>query len=196
MLYQIHRYPAELIDVIRLDGGQRVVIRPVLPQDEALTTAFFGKLTAPARYDRFMSPMRNLPPELVKRFTNVDYANHLALVAVVVEDGDEVVVAEARYARIADASDAEFAISVAEAWQGKGLAQVLLGKLACRASTAGVRKIVGETLATNEKMLHLARKAGFTVRRSPDVRGVMLLERGVEAAPPGTPCHAAADLAA
>ena len=58
MLYQIHRYPADLIDVVRLAGGQRVVIRPVLPQDEELTGAFFRNLPAPARYDRFMSPMR------------------------------------------------------------------------------------------------------------------------------------------
>ena len=58
MLYQIHRYPADLIDVVRLADGQRVVIRPVLPQDEGLTAAFFGNLPAPARYDRFMSPMR------------------------------------------------------------------------------------------------------------------------------------------
>ena len=55
MTYQIHRYPAELIDVVRLAGGQRVVVRPVLPQDEDLTTAFFRNLSAPARYDRFMS---------------------------------------------------------------------------------------------------------------------------------------------
>ena len=41
-------------------------------------------------------------------------------------------------------------------------------------------------------LLHLARKAGFAVKPSPDVRGVMLLERGVEAAEPATPCGAAA----
>src|SRR5829696_8430208 len=97
MLYQIHRYPAELIDVVHLSNGQRVVIRPVLPQDEGLTTDFFGNLPAPARYDRFMSPMRNLPPEMIKRFTNIDYSGHLALVAEVFEDGREIVVAEARY---------------------------------------------------------------------------------------------------
>jgi hypothetical protein len=45
--YQIHRYPADLIDVVRLAGGaHRVVIRPVLPQDEDLTSAFFGDLPA------------------------------------------------------------------------------------------------------------------------------------------------------
>ncbi|NJO34575.1 MAG: hypothetical protein HC869_17035 [Rhodospirillales bacterium] len=53
--------------------------------------------------------------------------------------------------------------------------------------------MVGETLATNDKMLHLARKGGFTVRRSPDVRGVMVLEKVVEAAQRGTPCSAPAD---
>lgn len=193
MLYQIHRYPAELIDVVHLSNGQRVVIRPVLPQDEGLTTDFFGNLPAPARYDRFMSPMRNLPPEMIKRFTNIDYSGHLALVAEVFEDGREIVVAEARYVRATDPSVAEFAVSVADGWQGQRLASRLLDKLICRASTAGVERIVGETLATNDKMLHLARKAGFTIKRSPDVRGVMLLDRAVEPAALGTPCYDAAD---
>ena len=189
MLYQIHRYPAELIDVVRLAGGQRVVIRPVLPQDEGLTAAFFGNLPAPARYDRFMTPMRHLPPDLVKRFTNIDYAHHLALVAELFENGRETVVAEARYVRSPGSPVAEFAVSVADEWQGQGLASRLLGTLLCRASTAGVQRMVGETLATNDKMLHLARKAGFTVKRSPDARGVMLLEKTVEPASPGTPCN-------
>lgn len=189
MLYQIHRYPAELIDVLRLKGGRRLVIRPVLPQDEDLTNEYFGSLPAPARYDRFMSPMRNLPPELVKRFTNIDYADHLALVAEVFEGGQEIVIAEARYARLAsDPSAAEFAVSVAERWQGMGLASLMLCKLVCRAATAGIGRIVGETLATNAKMLHLARKAGFRITMSREVRGLMLLEKVIDAKPAGRPC--------
>jgi acetyltransferase len=188
--YRIHHYPAELIDVVRLAGGARVVIRPVLPQDAPLTAAFFGNLPADARYNRFMSPMRGLPPGLVERLTDVDYRDHLALVAEVFEDGRETVVAEARYARLPDASQAEFAVSVAEAWQGRGLARLLLSKLVCRAAGAGVRRLVGETLAGNEKMLHLARKTGFTVRRSTDARGVMLLDKVIapEAHARRTPC--------
>jgi acetyltransferase len=187
MLYQIHRYPADLIDVVRLGGDRRLVIRPVLPQDEDLTTDFFSSLPAAARYDRFMSPMRNLPPEMIKRFTNVNYSDHLALVAEVFEDGQETVVAEARYARLAsDPRAAEFAVSVAQRWQGNGLAQLLLCKLGRRAATAGIHRIVGETLATNARMLHLARKAGFTVAASPQVRGLMLLEKAIEAEPGGS----------
>jgi acetyltransferase len=186
MTYQIHRYPAELIDVVRLGDGERVVIRPVLPQDEDLTTAFFRNLSAPARYDRFMTNVRELPPELMRRFTQVDYADHLALVAEVFSGGRETVIAEARYVRMPNSPDAEFAVSVAEPWQGKKLASLLLGKLACRAAAGGVRRMVGETLATNAKMIALARKAGFTIAPSPEVRGLMLLEKAL---PGRQPCN-------
>ena len=130
-----------------------------------------------------MTSMRELPPELMRRFTQIDYADHLALVAEVFVDGRETVIAEARYVRGPDPTVAEFAVSVAEAWQGNRLASLLLGKLACRAAAAGVRRMVGETLATNAKMISLARKAGFTITPSPDVRGLMLLEKAL----PGQP---------
>jgi acetyltransferase len=181
MLYQVHRYPADLIDVVRLRDGRRVLIRPVLPQDEALTSAFFGNLPARARYERFLAPVRDLPPALVKRFTNVDYASHLALLAETFAGGRETVVAEARYVRDGrDASVAEFAVSVAQDWQGRGLASLLLAKLICRAAGAGIARMVGETLANNDRMLHLARKAGFTAKPSAQERGVVLLEKRIE----------------
>jgi acetyltransferase len=185
MLYQIHRYPADLIDVVRLRDGRRVLIRPVLPQDEDITSAFFGSLPARARYDRFMAPMLNLPPDLIRRFTHIDYASHLALVAEIFADGRETVVAEARYANASGAhsSVAEFAVAVAEDWQGQGLASLLLAKLLARAAEAGIRQVVGQTLATNERMLHLARKAGFTATPSGGMRGIVLLEKALAAGP-------------
>lgn len=191
MLYQIHRYPADLIDMVRLRDGRRVLVRPVLPQDEDITSAFFGSLPARARYDRFMAPMPSLPPELVKRFTHIDYASHLALVAEIFTAGGETVVAEARYARDADPSVAEFAVAVAEDWQGQGLASLLLAKLLSRAARAGIGRVVGETLATNERMLHLARKAGFAATRSRDVRGLVLLEKSLAVGPQDIGCEEA-----
>ena len=169
MPYAIHRYPADLIDVVRLGNGQRVVIRPVLPQDEDLTRAFFGELSGASRYARFMTNMRELPAELLERFTHIDYATHVALVAEVFSGDRETVIAEARYVRTSDEA-AEFAVSVAEAWQGQGLASLLLRKLMCRAAAGGVRRIVGETLAGNAKMLSLARKAGLESPPAPRCR--------------------------
>ena len=201
MLYQIHRYPAELIDVVRLAGGQRVVIRPVLPQDEELTDAFFRDLPAPARYDRFMSPMRSLPPELVKRFTNIDYADHLALVAEVFEDGRETVVAEARYVRGADPSAAEFAVSVAEPGRARASPACCSASLpAARPPPACSAWSARRWPPTTRCCIWPARPAS-PITRSPDVRGVMLLGEGTvepaSAGPrPATTAARRADVAA
>ncbi len=196
MLYQIHRYPADLIDILELerDGERRrVVVRPVLPQDEALTGAFFAQLSAAARRDRFLSPLREVPGPLIRRFTQVDYSNHVALVAEVFEEAAEKVVAEARYVRSGTGESAEFAVAVAEDWQGLGLARRLLRTLVCHAGRAGVTRLEGETLASNAAMLHLARVAGFTLRPDPEVRGLVRLDmtlRDMEARPL-FPCGAA-----
>jgi RimJ/RimL family protein N-acetyltransferase len=177
MTYEIHHYPAELIDVVRLADGERVVIRPVLPQDRELMVAFFHGLTAEARCSRFMHPVSEPASELLRQFTHVDHANHVALVAEIFADGREIVIGEARYVRGADPSSAEVSVSVAEPWQGKGLATRMLAKLACRAAAAGVRRITGETFANNERMLSLARRAGFVISESRDAQGVMRLEK-------------------
>jgi acetyltransferase len=189
VLYEIHRYPADMIDVVRVSGGERVIVRPVLPQDAELTAAFFRGLSGSSRYyDRFLSPLREPPPELVARFTKVDYADHLALVAEVFTEGRETVIGEARYVRRADGDSAEFAVSIAEPWQGKGLASLMLSKLTCRAAASGVTRMVGETLATNRRMIALARKAGFATRLSPDVSGLILLEKQMRPPSPGRSC--------
>jgi acetyltransferase len=182
VIYQIHRYPVDLIDVVHLGVTGRVIIRPVLPQDQDLTARFFRDLSQSARYDRFLSPARQLPEDLLRRFTQVDYADHCALVAEVFADGAESVVGDARYVRTPNEPSAEFAVAVAEPWQGKGLASRMLATLMLQASASGIERFTGQTLATNERMLHLARKAGFAVRRSPDTRGLMLLERSISPA--------------
>ena len=174
MTYQ-YRYPAELIDVVHLTNDGRIVIRPVLPQDRELMVAFFHDLSADARCSRFMHPVNEPSSELLREFTHVDHANHVALVAEIFVDGREMVIGEARYVRAADQLSAEVSLSVADPWQGKGLAKLMLTKLERRAAAVGVRRIIGETLATSEKMLSLARKAGFVISES--ARGVMRLEK-------------------
>jgi RimJ/RimL family protein N-acetyltransferase len=181
---------AERSDVVEL-GGQRVLIRPLRPQDAELATAFFASLSPSARYQRFLSPMRSLPPALVKRLTDVDDSEHVALLAEVFCGNRETLIAEARYARLADRMRAEFAISVAERWQGLGLASLLLHKLVCRAASAGLTGLVGETLASNARMIALARRAGFSVRHGQDGSGVLLLQKTLEPWRPHLPGLAA-----
>jgi acetyltransferase len=98
------------------------------------------------------------------RFAQIDYSRHVALLAEVFQDGRECMIAEARYVvDPGDGSACEFAVAVADDWQGLGLASALLDRLERQAAACGVRRIVGETLATNTAMMALARRRGFAI---------------------------------
>jgi acetyltransferase len=156
------RYPVELIDVIKLKGGERVIVRPILPQDEGVAKAFFQSLSPRSRSSRFMQAFQEIPDRLLAQLTHVDHCGHLVLVAEVFTDAREIVIGEARYVVGADGRSAEFAISIADEWQGLGLGTSLLSRLIEAARRAGLQRITGETLASNFSMLRLAEKAGFS----------------------------------
>jgi acetyltransferase len=158
------RQPAQLIGVINLADGRRVAVRPPLPQDLELLTGFFRALSDQARYFRFMTNYRELSERMARRFVEIDHVCHVALVAYVTNGGNQSMVGEARYILSTDdAGSAEFAVAVADGWQGLGLARALLARLSGHAAAAGVRRLVADTLASNAAMLELARAAGFTV---------------------------------
>ena len=189
MTYTIARYPVHLIDVVRLTDGRRVTIRPTLPQDVELQRSFFRSLSAESRYRRFMTRLNELPESLAKRFTNIDYRAHVALLAEVFDEaGRETMIGEARY--VVDDHDpttCEFAIAVADAWQSSGIARALLERLERQAAASGIRRMVADTLITNRSMQRLAARAGYAVSASREDATQARLEKvlsGAADAPP------------
>lgn len=79
--YRIARYPVALIDRLHLADGRSVLVRPVLPQDAGALQEFVRRLSLASRYRRFHMGVRELPPAVLRAFTEVDYATHLGLVA-------------------------------------------------------------------------------------------------------------------
>jgi len=154
----IHPYPAELEGELNLRDGLAVRVRPIRPEDAALELAFFNGLSERSRYHRFMQHLPELPPRMLARFTQLDYDRELALVAI--EKGEFIAVG--RYAPNPDGKSAEFALTVADAWQGKGLGRALLERLCNAAREAGYRALYGHILAENREMLDLAMRLGFT----------------------------------
>jgi acetyltransferase len=157
----IHPYPIELEQALALAGGTRVRVRPIRPEDAELEQRFFAALSERSRYQRFMQQMRHLPPQLLARFTQLDYDRELALVAI--HAGGFIAVG--RYAPNPDGETAEFALVVTDAWQGKGLGRALLERLCDAARAAGYRALYGEILNANHEMLDLARRLGFIEER-------------------------------
>ena len=156
----IHPYPAELEGELKLRDGSTVVTRPIRPEDAALERRFFDGLSEKSRYQRFLNQMAQLPPQLLARFTQLDYDRELALVALAPDSGEFIGVG--RYAPNADGETAEFALTIADAWQGKGIGRALLERLCDCARAAGYRTLYGHILHANREMLELAERLGFT----------------------------------
>lgn len=171
-------YPAHLLALRRLPDGTAIVIRPIHPDDDVLERAFIGALSSDTRYNRLLSG-RKLTPEELRRLTRIDYQREMAFIALCASGGKTRMLGVARYVRDAEGSAAEFALVVADAWQRKGVGSLLLGALVQHAQTAGIGRLHGITLATNQAMQNLARKLGFVQTRDPQDATVRHVEKSL-----------------
>jgi acetyl coenzyme A synthetase (ADP forming)-like protein len=156
------RYPAEWeMDAVLADGAT-AHLRPIQAGDGDALRRFHGRLSPETVYFRFFTPRPRLSDEEVRRFTEVDYHDRVAVVVILEDD----IVAVARYDRI-DATDAEIAFVVADAHQGRGIGTLLLEWLAAYAGANGITHFIAETLSHNRRMLDVFHAAGFRdVRRT------------------------------
>jgi RimJ/RimL family protein N-acetyltransferase len=144
---------------VTLRDGSEVLIRPINPDDKAKLMEGFERLSPESRYRRFLTPMNELNPHLLRYLTEVDHHSHEALVAESADGGEPVGVA--RFVRLADRPEAaEVAVAVADNWQGKGAATELLRRLEARALEEGVEAFVATCLATNTDVLELLDEIG------------------------------------
>jgi RimJ/RimL family protein N-acetyltransferase len=151
----------------RTRRGDVVCIRPLRPDDREREIAYINSLSERSRHFRLFTPLRTLPRHLVEQLMDVDYRQRMAFVATTHRSGSEQIVGVARYG-VADEQDAaEFAVSVADAWQRCGVAGALMKQLSRYAGEQGIRRLTGLILPDNRAMIALARRLGFTVRYDP-----------------------------
>ncbi len=147
-------YPAELAEVSLLDDGTQVELRAILPADAERLLRLFPRLSSQTLYRRFFTPVPRARRAVIERLVRVDYRDRLAIVALV----DDEVVGVARYDRDPSApAEAEAAVVVEDAWQGRGLGTSLLRRLAAAAGQRGVRVLTAEVMAENRPMMGLLR---------------------------------------
>ncbi len=138
-----------------LDDGTRVVIRPIEPGDKPRLAAAMEHLSAESIRRRFLAAKPSLSRSELRYLTEIDGVNHLALVAVL-EDDPEQLAAVARCVRLEPGGDvAEFAIVVGDAMQRQGLGTALAAALADAACRVGIRRFAATTLADNEPVQRL-----------------------------------------
>lgn len=156
----IFPYPIDLEREVRLKDGSPMSMRPIRPDDAGRENAFVAKLSDASRYARFQHAVASLSPEMIVRFTQLDYDREMALL-LLSPAGDEIL-GVARYFPNPDRVSAEFACVVADAWAGRGAGSVLMRALIDCAREAGYQRLEGDVLHTNNAMLALAARLGFT----------------------------------
>src|SRR6187200_3599699 len=149
-------YPREWeADILLTDGGV-AHLRPIKPSDAPRLVAFYDRVSPESKYLRFFAPYPRLSNRDVKRFTEVDYLDRVALIITLGDD----MIAVGRYDRIED-DHAEVAFLIEDAHQGRGIGQLLLEHLAQAARERGITRFVAEVLPDNRKMITVFTEAGY-----------------------------------
>jgi acetyltransferase len=163
----IHPYPTHLIERVQLPDGKDLVIRPIRPEDAEMEQAFVRGLSEQTKYFRFMQAIKELTPEMLVRFTQIDYDREMALIGVIEHEGSEVEVGVARYIARPGGEACEFAIVVSDDWRNLGIGARLMRSLIQNARSRGFRVMDGEVLSANSRMLALMRSLGFRIENDP-----------------------------
>lgn len=160
--------PAQYAESWPLLHAHSLTVRALQPEHADLEVRFGLALSTQSRYERFLGGGVKLTPELLARLVNVDFSRDAALIATVAFADSETPVGVGRYALTDEDDTAEIAVTIADAWQGCGLGRLLLERVVDAARRNGVRRLTGDVLATNARMLALARRFGFRIDLHPE----------------------------
>jgi acetyltransferase len=160
----IHPYPTHFVKKIQLNDGTDITIRPIRPEDAEMEAKFVRELSNEAKYFRFMNSFHELSQEMLVRFTQIDYHNEMALIAVKTDNQGEEQIGVARYSTNVDKTSCEFALVVSDKWQSRGIAHHLMKDLMEIARDRNLETMEGQVLRENSKMLELVASLGFQVR--------------------------------
>ena len=143
-----------------LRNGRRIEIRALRPGDRADLVAAVGRTSARSLYRRFFGLKRYFSEKEIDFFLNIDFANHVALVAVVREGGRPAIVGGGRYVVVRPGT-AEVAFTVVDQYQGQGIGAALMRHLTALARDAGLKELIAEVLPDNISMLKVFEKSGL-----------------------------------
>jgi RimJ/RimL family protein N-acetyltransferase len=155
----------------RLSNGYEVQIRALRPDDQDELVAAIGRASAQSLFRRFFAAKRSFTEQEIAFFSNVDFVNHVALVAVVDEGGRSAIVGGGRYI-IVQPGKAEVAFAVIDQYQGRGIGAALMRHLTAIARQSGIKELVAEVLPDNIAMLKVFEKSGLLLRTKREPRVV------------------------
>jgi RimJ/RimL family protein N-acetyltransferase len=147
-----------------LRDGRCVEIRALRHDDRDELAEAVGRASPESLYRRFFAVRRSFTEQEVAFFLNVDFVNHVALVAVVEEGGRPVIVGGGRYV-VLQPGQAEIAFAVIDQYQAQGIGAALMRHLVAIAREAGLKELIAEVLPENTPMLKVFEKSGLRLSK-------------------------------
>jgi len=162
-----------VVEVLR--DGRTAKIRALRPEDRDELLAAVERTSTQSLFRRFFGAKRGFTEQEIAFFLDIDFVDHVALVAVVDEGDRPTIVGGGRYV-VMQSETAEVAFVVIDTYQGQGLGAALMKHLAGIARSGGIKKFIAEVLPENIAMLKVFEKSGFdvTTEREPRVVHVSL----------------------
>jgi len=161
-------YPTKYVTPWRLRDGTDVTLRPIKPEDEPRELEFIRGLSTETSRFRFFQIIKDLPHEALVRFCNIDYDREMAIIAETREGDRNVEIGVSRLILEPNMKRGEFAVVVADKYQGKGLGIKLVDMLIEFAKEKAIETIYGTIMTENIKMIRLCEKLGFSTRKEQD----------------------------
>jgi RimJ/RimL family protein N-acetyltransferase len=153
----------------RKEQNKNEKVESLCPADQQEMPAAVGRTSVESLQRRFFVPKRHFSDKEIDFFMNVDFKDHVALVAEINESGRRVILGGGRYI-IVRPGQAEMAFAVVDAYQGKGIGAVLMRHLLAIARDGGLKELIAEVLPENAAMLKLFGRFGFRTVASNDLQ--------------------------
>lgn len=157
----IRPYPDEYIRHEILRDGANVLLRPIQPEDEPLWQGLLSRCSERTLWLRFRYLFKEATHEMATRFCFVDYDRTMAIVAEVEEGGERSLIGVGRLVADADHRNAEYAVLVADDWQGRGLGKLLTAYCIEICRTWGIDRVFAETTTDNVRMQQILTRNEF-----------------------------------
>jgi acetyltransferase len=172
----IRPYPEEYERKATTTGGLHVTMRPIRPEDEPLWHEMLDACSPESIHMRFRSLLK-YTHEMATRYCFIDYDRELAIVAELEgQDGTRELLGVGRLVADPNHHGAEYAVLVADPWQGRGLSDLLTDYCLEIAQSWGILIVRAETTPDNARMIAVLKKHGFTVTRRVE-EGIVVGER-------------------
>jgi RimJ/RimL family protein N-acetyltransferase len=152
--------PRDFSVIETLRDGRKIEVRAQRQQDRNDLEAAILRLSDESLYRRFFIAKRRFSEQEAEHFLNIDFVNHVALVAAAHENSKQAIVGAGRYI-VLEPGTAEVAFSVVDEYQGQGIGTALMRNLSLIARQAGLSKLIAEVLVSNAAMLRVFENSGL-----------------------------------